>query len=100
MPVARNAAELPGVPLVRAADTEGTRDILSFFKISWEKLTNIFFSLLKIDIFDIFFLKYDEGNLLIIIIPGGSFLFITLVSRGTEILRIREYLSSHDVVTI
>ena len=29
LPVARDAAELPGVPLVRAADTEGTRDILS-----------------------------------------------------------------------
>ena len=32
LPVARNAAELPGVPLVRAADTEGTHDILSFLR--------------------------------------------------------------------
>ena len=51
------------------------------------------------DIFDIF-LYVDEGNLLIIIIPGGSFLFITLVSRGTKIPVVCEYLSSHESVTI
>lgn len=34
------------------------------------------------------------------IILGGSFLFITLVSRGTEIPGFSEYLSSHDSVTI
>ena len=84
MPVAGNAAELPGVPLVRAADTEGTRDILSLFLHFLRKVNTYLLFLFKMDIFDIF-LYDDEGNLLIIIIPGGSFLFITLVSRGTEI---------------
>ena len=64
------------------------------------KVNKYLLFLFKMDILDIFLLKYDEGNLLIIIIPGGSFLFITLVSQGTEIPVVCEYLSSHDSVTI
>ena len=63
-----------------------------------KKSLNIFSFLFK-EIFSPLF-GNEEGNLLIMIIPGGSFLFITLVPRGPEIPGFSEYLSSHDSVTI